>query len=307
MVIKLKKAIIPALILLLCFSLAGCAKGGNEPRLNTPTNNKAEITALVEDFGSRLEKVALLAPDDLVKKSLQENYGDLVSPLLLAEWISSPQDAPGRVVSSPWPDRIEILDIEKLAQDSYRVKGEIIEITSAEQESGGVAAKRPVTLETERIENRWRISAVQLGEYLGNSVIIYKNTQYGFDFVLPDSWNGYSLITGAWEGYAPDGQQTGQTVESGPLISIRHPLWTAENKRQDIPIMVFTLDQWEAERKGNFHIGAAPVGPSELGRNTRYVFALPARYNYVFPAGYEEVERILQSNALSASEEYQKK
>ena len=36
-------------------------------------------------------------------------------------------------------------------------------------------------------------------------------------------------------------------------------------------------------------------GPSELGRNTRYVFGLPFRYNYSFPIGYEEVEKILES------------
>ena len=30
--------------------------------------------------------------------------------------------------------------------------------------------------------------------------IIYTNTQYGFSFSLPDSWEGYSLITSEWEG-----------------------------------------------------------------------------------------------------------
>jgi len=43
---------------------------------------------------------------------------------------------------------------------------------------------------------------------------------------------------------------------------------------------------------------AAPMGPKELARNTKCVFALPARYNYAFPAGYEEVEEILENNPL---------
>jgi len=30
--------------------------------------------------------------------------------------------------------------------------------------------------------------------------IICTNTQYGFSFSLPDSWEGYSLITSEWEG-----------------------------------------------------------------------------------------------------------
>jgi len=44
--------------------------------------------------------------------------------------------------------------------------------------------------------------------------------------------------------------------------------------------MVFTLSQWDSLQKYKFHIGAAPIGPSELGRNTKYIFELPARYNF---------------------------
>jgi hypothetical protein len=86
------------------------------------------------------------------------------------------------------------------------------------------------------------------------------------------------------------------------MISIRHPEWTAENPRQDIPIMIFTTAQWNSLQQGKFHIGAAPIGPSELGRNAKYVFALPARYNYAFPTGYEEVESILKSDPLQPIE-----
>lgn len=105
-----------------------------------------------------------------------------------------------------------------------------------------------------------------------------------------------------WEGLAIGGPQSGETVETGPMISIRHPQWTPENQRQDIPIMIFTLDQWNSLLQGKFHIGAAPVGPKELGSNTRYVFTLPARYNFAFPTGYEEVEKILESNPLQVNE-----
>jgi hypothetical protein len=66
--------------------------------------------------------------------------------------------------------------------------------------------------------------------------------------------------------------------------------------------MVFTLDQWNSLEHDKFHIGAAPVGPSELGRNNRYVFALPARYNFAFPEGYEEVEKIMESKPLEAAQ-----
>ncbi|WP_366924904.1 hypothetical protein MFMK1_001567 [Metallumcola ferriviriculae] len=125
--------------------------------------------------------------------------------------------------------------------------------------------------------------------------LVYRNTEYGFSFDLPASWKGYSIITDKWEGLAIGGNQT---VETGPMISIRHPLWTSENKRQDIPVMIFTLDQWNSLQQDEFHIGAAPIRPSELGRNNGYVFALPARYNYAFPTGYEEVDQIFNNKPL---------
>ena len=47
------------------------------------------------------------------------------------------------------------------------------------------------------------------------------------------------------------------------------------------------------------------MGPSELGRNNRYVFALPARYNYTFPPGYKEVEKILANHPLQTTQSTQ--
>lgn len=129
--------------------------------------------------------------------------------------------------------------------------------------------------------------------------IEYTNTEYGFHFLLPRSWKGYSIITDTWKGYAP-GASGDAIVAEGPLISIRHPAWTQAEPRQDIPIMIFTIAQWNSLQQEKFHIGAAPIGPSELGRNATYVFALPARYNYAFPIGYEEVDAILQGKPLQA-------
>ena len=261
-------------------------------------NKKEAVVSTVEGFGSKLQTVSLLAPKDIVEKSMQENYGNLVSQALIEEWISDPLNALGRRTSSPWPDRIEILSIEKLSEDAYEVKGEIIEITSVEKLSGGVAAKRAITLAVKKIENRWLIDDVTLGAYEDPNSIVYKNTQYSFSFSLSESWKGYTIVTDEWKGLASGDSQGEKIVETGPMISIRHSEWTSENLRQDIPIMVLTLDQWNSLKQLEFHIGAAPILPSELGRNSRYIFALPARYNYAFPTGYEEVEKILAGNPL---------
>lgn len=123
---------------------------------------------------------------------------------------------------------------------------------------------------------------------------LYENAEYGFTFTLPVSWGGYKIVSDSWEGISTDQQQ----IENGQILLIRHPDWTEEKPRQDIPIMIFTLNQWSSLQNGEFHIGAAPIGPTMLGQNNEYVFALPARYNYAFHEGYEEVENILENNPL---------
>ena len=126
--------------------------------------------------------------------------------------------------------------------------------------------------------------------------LVYNNIQYGFDFSLPFSWKGYSIISQNWNGTMID-IQTNQSVE-GPEILIRHPLWTSLSPRQDIPIMIFTISQWNLIQQERLSVGAAPIPPSELGRNVNYVFAIPARYNFAFLTGFEEVEQIIANNSL---------
>ena len=126
----------------------------------------------------------------------------------------------------------------------------------------------------------------------------YNNTQYGFIFSLPVDWNGYEIYQGVWTGCPVTGCVKPYTV--GPIISSRNPNWTSQNPYEDIPVMVFTLDQWSQVSQEKLFVSAAPFPPSELGRNKTYVFALPPRYDYDFRTGYEEVEKIMQSNPLQA-------
>jgi hypothetical protein len=302
----MKKVLLFAIIFVLSISLFGCMnqdKPGeviipDDKPQQTDESDELAVMNLVKGFGSKLQLVSLLAPKDILSKSIQDNYTGYVSPTLIAEWISNPLNAPGRLTSSPWPDRIEILSIDKISEKIYHVKGEIIELINSGQKTVDIAAKRPITLTVKKMGNDWLIDAVTLGSYENANAIVYENTEYGFSFRLPESWKGYSIVTDKWVGTALEDSQTNEAAQTGPIISIRHPQWTSQNQRQDIPIMIFTLDQWNLLQQEKFHIGAAPFGPSELGRNTKYVFALPARYNYAFPTGFEEVEDILKSNPL---------
>ena len=56
------------------------------------------------------------------------------------------------------------------------------------------------------------------------------------------------------------------------------------------------LDLFESE-KNNFegYPTAAPIGPTERGRNDAYVFATAPRYNFSFAVGWEEVEDIIKT------------
>ncbi len=132
-----------------------------------------------------------------------------------------------------------------------------------------------------------------------NEQVQYDNTDYGFSVLLPNTWKGFSIVSDKWSGnyYDSYGAMIDR-VEQGPLISIRHPEWTQENPRQDIPVMVFTSEQWDNMQADKFHIGAAPINPRELAKNDKYIFALPARYNYSYLTGYEEVDNIINNNAV---------
>jgi len=92
---------------------------------------------------------------------LEQNYKDFVAPSLLAEWKNDPSKALGRLTSSPWPDRIEIDEVEKISDDAYLVQGYIIEMTS----TGETTIKRRVALSVEKNDGRWLIISAAVGSY----------------------------------------------------------------------------------------------------------------------------------------------
>jgi len=290
----MKKVFIIIMLMVISFSTFGCS-GSNVA--NSDEENKKAVISLVEGFGAKLQMVSLLAPSDTVKKNMEDNYTVYVTAQLLEKFKNDPINAPGRLTSSPWPDRIEIVSADKVTEGVYKVEGKIMEITSTEKKSE-TAATRPITLEVKKTEGTWLISSVTLGEYVRNDSVIYVNSQYGFTFTLPMSWEGYTIVIEEWEGYTIGGNEPPKVTDKGPKLSIRHPNWTKDVPRQDIPILVFTLDQWYRVQQENLSVSAAPIPPSELGSNSKYVFALPARYNFAFLEGFEEVEDIIEGNPL---------
>jgi len=104
---------------------------------------------------------------------------------------------------------------------------------------------------------------VNLPARSSDAPVLYHNEQHDFTFSLPASWQGYSVLAQQWEGHA--------APESGPMIILRHPQWKASDPYQDIPILVFTRNQWEANRGAAFGIGAGGF-EEEIRHNPKYVF-----------------------------------
>ena len=127
-----------------------------------------------------------------------------------------------------------------------------------------------------------------------NDPIIYTNVEYGFNFTLPSNWQGYSIIKENWKGTA----LTGTSTQSGPKLLIRNPKWTASAPYQDLPILVFTITEWNAYTAEQFAISAAPIEATELARNNRYVFALPPRWDFDYSLEYKEAQDIMAGNPL---------
>lgn len=145
----------------------------------------------------------------------------------------------------------------------------------------------------------------QEGSTTGNNTaanVEYRNTQYGFAFELPKDWQGFSVRASSWTGQVFNKNGVTTRTETGPLISISAPASTGI--KQNIPIMVFTKAQWDLALAGNssttpnefLSLGAAPIPPSKIGENSNYVFAIPARFDYAFPPGFQKVEQIIASN-----------
>jgi hypothetical protein len=120
----------------------------------------------------------------------------------------------------------------------------------------------------------------------------YINTEYGFSLNFNDDWRGYTILSQEWAGELI-GFNT--VVERGPKIIFRHPSWTENNPYEDIPIMIFTLSQWNLILGDKISVSAAPVGPVKLAENSKYVFALPPRYNYDYAIGWEEADQIVHT------------
>lgn len=125
-----------------------------------PASESMVVQQLVLGFGNHLKNVSLTAPIEILTESITREYTPYVSPLLLERFIADPLHAPGRLTSSPWPEKIEIKQAQ-LMGDYWEVFGDVVFMTSADIESGGEAGREPFFITVANIQGKWLIAEYQ--------------------------------------------------------------------------------------------------------------------------------------------------
>jgi hypothetical protein len=141
----------------------------------------ALVRALITDFGTKLQMVPLLAPAAERKAAMETYYKFHVAPELIAQWAPEGAEALGRSTSSPWPERIEIADVQKTAPGAYKVEANVIEVANIASTTQ-VVAVYPVTFALEERGTQLLIVKMEKGPY---SEIPHRQTVVGFWECLP--------------------------------------------------------------------------------------------------------------------------
>lgn len=116
-------------------------------------NDAARV--VLETFGSKLKNVPLLGDSAAVDAAIDENYAPYVTAELLADWKANHAHAPGRLTSSPSPERLGITSFT--VQGAGRIAvGEVILVASGE-----TVDTVPFVAQLIPTDGGWKIAAYQ--------------------------------------------------------------------------------------------------------------------------------------------------
>lgn len=155
----------------------------------TPTAVAEEIQVknVVEGFGKALQQVSITADPMSAKQAIQTSYQAFLTPTLITTWSNDPSSAIGKVTSSPWPDRIEISQVTKMAEDEYHVLGNVIQVTNSMNSSGTNAGEEPIDITVLKLNNQWLINQAQLMDSVPEEKNVYDKN--GITIAYPDTLN----------------------------------------------------------------------------------------------------------------------
>jgi hypothetical protein len=124
--------------------------------------------------------------------------------------------------------------------------------------------------------------------------LVYKNSEYGFNFKLPLDWQGFTVVKESWTGNPLKKDQ----LQTGPKLLIRNPKWTKEAPYEDLPVLIFTISQWDMYLAEDYAVSAAPIPATKLAQNNKYVFALPARRDFDYGIYVKKAQEIFSNNPI---------
>jgi hypothetical protein len=113
------------------------------------------IVNTVEVFGSKLQYVSLTQSLSEIQSDMDTQYAPYLTYTLLEAWKKNPNDALGREVISPYPNKIAVDDFS-ITKDEAVVKGTVIEIVP----DGEEVFTYPIEITLERVDGRWLITSV---------------------------------------------------------------------------------------------------------------------------------------------------
>jgi hypothetical protein len=160
---RLVRFIAVGIVLLLVVSIVGFFLYRAPTRL---LPNAADINAIykvVGEFGARLKDVVITASDQSVITAVDFNLKQLITDRLYQVFVQDKIRIPGRYVSSPWPERIEIAAVQMLDSGSCTVNGSQIVMTDDTLAHGGNAGETPITLTLKKVNGAWLIDDVTGG------------------------------------------------------------------------------------------------------------------------------------------------
>jgi hypothetical protein len=161
---RLVRFIVVGMVLLLAIPIGAYFLLRPSGKTGSDSQNETDINAIyqvVGEFGARLEDVDLSTPRQNILTALYFNLKRLITDRLYQEFAQDTSKIPGRNASSPWPEQIAIVSLQKLDGKSYTVNGKIILMTSVEMARVGNAGETPVTLTLKNVNGTWLIDDVR--------------------------------------------------------------------------------------------------------------------------------------------------
>jgi len=118
------------------------------------------IAQIVEVFGQNLKNVrTVIVPRETTEVLIDRYYTPYVTKELIASWKRKIETTPGRELSSPWPERIEVHSVALTADGTYEVQGQVIWLAGGE-----IVGKDAVTIQLKLEDGRWKIYAYEAAD-----------------------------------------------------------------------------------------------------------------------------------------------